>query len=124
MMQPAPEGELLMPPPLAHLFPSPFTTTFHSIFLSAQEGLLTMAVPEDRPEVAALVPKISIPVVLVTKARLPSGLPIMLGGTELQRGYSEYVSALQRGRSECVSVLRSRTKPQASYKSLLSAEHG
>lgn len=32
-----------------------------------QEGLLTMAVPEDRPEVAALVPKISISVVLVTK---------------------------------------------------------
>ena len=39
-----------------------------------QEGLLTMAIPEDRPEVAALVPKISIPVVLVTKARLLSGL--------------------------------------------------
>ena len=41
----------------------------HAGFASiAQEGLLTMAVPEDRPEVTALVPKISIPVVLVTKA--------------------------------------------------------
>ncbi|EFN56501.1 hypothetical protein CHLNCDRAFT_144100 [Chlorella variabilis] len=34
-----------------------------------EEPLLTMAVPEDRPEVAALVPEITIPVVLVTKAR-------------------------------------------------------
>lgn len=33
----------------------------------AQEGLLTMAVPEDRPEVAAMVPDIKIPVVLITK---------------------------------------------------------
>ena len=32
-----------------------------------QEGLVTMAVPEDNPDVAALVSKISIPTALVTK---------------------------------------------------------
>lgn len=34
---------------------------------NVQEQLLTMAVPEDRPELAALVAKISIPTVLITK---------------------------------------------------------
>ncbi|KAL4853658.1 Vacuolar-sorting receptor 1 [Chlorella vulgaris] len=39
----------------------------HLAGLAFAEPLLTMAVPEDRPEVAALVPEIQIPVLLVTK---------------------------------------------------------
>lgn len=36
-----------------------------------QEHLLTMAIPEDRPDIAALVPKIAIPVALVQKVGGP-----------------------------------------------------
>ncbi len=42
-------------------------TTHATNFTPLQEPLLTMAIPEDRPEVAALVQEISIPVVLVAK---------------------------------------------------------
>ena len=38
-----------------------------------QEGLVTMAVPEDAPDVAALVSKINIPTALVTKVPLAEG---------------------------------------------------
>ncbi len=77
-----------MLPPLIPLFCLLcITQNTYLIHALMQEGLLTMAVPEDRPEVAALVPKISIPVVLVTKARLPTSLlagcqsPLVLGAT-------------------------------------------